>query len=490
MMESIAAILPMAILNERTLSQLPLALPEMVMLGMVSIILIVDLFLDKKTRGATYILTQSTLIGLIALTIATFTNKPQLAFSDTFVRDGMGDLLKIFVYIVTFAVFLYSKQYLKARDIYNGEYFVLGLFGVLGMMIMISAHNFLTIYLGLELLSLCMYAMVALHRDSMIASESAMKYFVLGAIASGMLLYGMSMLYGTTGSLDLATISQAVIAKKDNIMLIFGLVFIIVGVAFKLGAVPFHMWLPDVYQGSPTAVTIFIGSAPKLAAFAMMMRLLVDGLSGLQMHWQDMLIILAIASMAVGNVIAIAQTNLKRMLAYSTISHVGFIMLGVLTGTKDGYAAAMFYTIVYTLMATGAFGVILLMSRMGFESDNLDDFRGLNQRSPWFAFIMLIFMFSMAGVPPFVGFWAKLSVLKAAINVDLVWLAITAVVFSIIGAFYYLRIVKLMYFDTPQDTSSLEGAADVRVLLSINGMAVLGLGLYPQAIMALCVGVL
>jgi len=490
MMESVAALLPTALLNERTLSQLPLALPEMVMLSMVSIILVVDLFLTKKTRGTTYVLTQATLIGLIALTVATFTQKPVLAFNDTFVRDGMADLLKIVVYVITFAVFLYSKNYLKSRDIYSGEYFVLGLFGVLGMMIMISAHSFLTIYLGLELLSLCMYAMVALHRDSMIASESAMKYFVLGAIASGMLLYGMSMLYGTTGSLDLANIAHSVLAKQNNIMLIFGLVFILVGVSFKLGAVPFHMWLPDVYQGSPTAVTIYIGSAPKIAAFAMMIRLLVDGLSGLHVHWQDMLILLSVASMAVGNLIAIAQSNLKRMLAYSTISHVGFIMLGVLSGTKSGYAASMFYTIVYTLMATGAFGVILLMSRMGFESDNLDDFRGLNQRSPWFAFIMLIFMFSMAGVPPFVGFWAKLQVLQAVIHIDLVWLAVTAVVFSIIGAFYYLRIVKLMYFDTPQDTSSLEGSADMRVLLSANGVAVLGLGLYPQAIMALCTGVL
>lgn len=489
-MESIVAYISSAAMNHMTVTQLPLALPEIVMLTMASIILIVDLFLNDKTRGATYILTQATLLGLIALTIVTFANKATVAFNGTFVRDGMGDLLKIFVYIVTFAVFLYSKSYLKARDIYKGEYFVLGLFGVLGMMILISAHSFLTIYLGLELLSLCLYAMVALHRDSMIASESAMKYFVLGAIASGMLLYGMSMIYGTTGSLDLAVISQAVIAKKGNIMLIFGLVFIIVGVAFKLGAVPFHMWLPDVYQGSPTAVTIYIGSAPKIAAFAMMMRLLVDGLSGLHVQWQDMLIILAIASMGLGNVVAIAQSNLKRMLAYSTISHVGFIMLGVLSGTKDGYAAAMFYTLVYTLMATGAFGVILLMSRMGFESDNLDDFRGLNQRSPWFAFVMLVFMFSMAGVPPFVGFWAKLAVLKAAVNVDLVWLAVTAVVFSIVGIFYYLRVVKLMYFDTPQDTSSLEGSADLRILLSLNGVAILGLGIYPQAILGLCLSVI
>ena len=449
---------------------------------MASIVLVVDLFLTDKTRGGTYILSQFTLVALVVITAMTFTQKDTIAFSGMFVRDGMGDLLKIFIYIVTFALFLYSKSYLKARDMYKGEYFVLGLFGVLGMMIMISAQSFLTIYLGLELLSLCMYAMVALQRDSIIASESAMKYFVLGAIASGMLLYGMSMIYGATGSLELAEISAAVTSKPDNIILIFGLVFVLVGVAFKLGAVPFHMWLPDVYQGSPTAVTIYIGTAPKIAAFAMMMRLLVDGLEGLHMQWQDMLIIMAVASMAIGNVIAIAQTNIKRMLAYSTISHVGFIMMGVLTATKAGYSASMFYTIVYTLMALGAFGMIMYMSRMGFENDKLDDFRGLNQRSPWFAFMMLIFMFSMAGVPPFVGFWAKLSILKAVVSIDLIWLAITAVIFSIIGAFYYLRIIKLMYFDTPQETSGLEGASDIRVMLSLNGLAVLGLGLYPVLI--------
>jgi len=313
---------------------------------------------------------------------------------------------------------------------------------------------------------------------------------VLGAIASGMLLYGMSMIYGATGSLELATISAEVATKKDNLILIFGLVFVMVGVAFKLGAVPFHMWLPDVYHGSPTAVTIYIGSAPKLAAFAMMIRLLVDGLESLHVQWQDMMIIMAIASMAIGNVVAIAQSNLKRMLAYSTISHVGFIMLGVLAGTKEGYAASMFYTITYTLMALGAFGMIMLMSRMGFESDKLDDFKGLNQRSPWFAFMMLTFMFSMAGVPPFVGFWAKLQVLKAVINVDLVWLALVAVAFSIIGAFYYLRIIKIMYFDTPQETSSLEGASDIRVLLSVNGIAILALGIYPQLIMGLVTSVM
>ena len=489
-MEFIAAYLPSAMMNDQTISQLPLALPEIVMLCMASIVLIVDLFLNDKTRGGTYILSQFTLLALLVITVMSFTQQKSIAFHGTFVRDGMGDLLKIFVYIVTFTVFLYSKSYLKARDMYKGEYYVLGLFAVLGMMVMISAQSFLTIYLGLELLSLCMYALVALQRDSIIASESAMKYFVLGAIASGMLLYGMSMIYGATGSLELATINAEVMKNTDNIVLIFGLVFVLVGVAFKLGAVPFHMWLPDVYQGSPTAVAIFIGSAPKIAAFAMTMRLLVDGLHGLHVQWQDMLIIMAVASLAIGNIVAIAQTNIKRMLAYSTISHVGFIMLGIMTAEKGGYTASMFYTIVYTLMALGAFGMIMYMSRMGFESDKLDDFRGLNQRSPWFAFIMLIFMFSMAGVPPFVGFWAKLSILKAVVAVDMTWLAVTAVVFSIIGAFYYLRIIKLMYFDTPQETSAIEGASDLRVMLSLNGIAILGLGLYPELIMGLVISVM
>jgi len=489
-MEFIAAYLPSAMMNDQTISQLPLALPEIVMLCMASIVLIVDLFLNDKTRGGTYILSQFTLLALVVITVMSFTQQKSIAFHGTFVRDGMGDLLKIFVYIVTFTVFLYSKSYLKARNMYKGEYYVLGLFAVLGMMVMISAQNFLTIYLGLELLSLCMYALVALQRDSIIASESAMKYFVLGAIASGMLLYGMSMIYGATGSLELATINAEVMKNTDNIVLIFGLVFVLVGVAFKLGAVPFHMWLPDVYQGSPTAVAIFIGSAPKIAAFAMTMRLLVDGLHGLHVQWQDMLIIMAVASLAIGNIVAIAQTNIKRMLAYSTISHVGFIMLGIMTAEKGGYTASMFYTIVYTLMALGAFGMIMYMSRMGFESDKLDDFRGLNQRSPWFAFIMLIFMFSMAGVPPFVGFWAKLSILKAVVAADMTWLAVTAVVFSIIGAFYYLRIIKLMYFDTPQETSAIEGASDLRIMLSLNGIAILGLGFYPEIIMGLVTSVM
>jgi NADH-quinone oxidoreductase subunit N len=472
------------------LSHLQLALPEIVLLTAICLVLLVDLFVTEKTRGTTYMLAQLSLVAVLLCTLATAVDKPLLAFSDMFVRDRMGDILKIFIYAITFAGFLYSKSYLKMRDISFGEFYVLGLFGVLGMMILISAHSLLTVYLGLELMSLSMYAMVALQRDSAVASESAMKYFVLGAIASGLLLYGMSMLYGVTGSLDLGRISQGVVQHKANIVLIFGLVFIIVGVAFKLGAVPFHMWVPDVYQGSATAVTLYIGTAPKIAAFAMLMRLLVDGLQPLQAEWRDILIILAIASLAVGNIVAIAQTNIKRMLAYSTISHVGFLLLGVIAGTAEGYSAAMFYVLIYSLMALGAFGMIILLSRFGFEAEQLDSFKGLNQRSPWFAFMMLILMFSMAGVPPFIGFWAKLAVLTAVINIQLTWLAIVAVLFSIVGAVYYLRIVKLMYFDTPQDSQALECSTDMRVLMSINGVLVLLLGLNPGLILSLCAEVM
>ena len=376
---------------------------------------------------------------------------------------------------------------MRARDIFKGEFYVLGLCGALGMMILISAHSFLTVYLGLELLALSLYAMVALQRDSGVASEAAMKYFVLGAIASGMLLYGMSMLYGVTGSLDLAEVNQRLQAVDNPLVVSLGLVFVIVGIAFKLGAVPFHMWIPDVYHGAPTAVTVYIGTAPKIAAFGMLMRLLVDGLGGLHPQWQDILIILAVLSMGIGNLIAIAQSNIKRMLAYSTIAHVGFLMLGVLTGKESGYAASMFYTLVYVLMSAGAFGVVILMSRAGFEADKLEDFKGLNERSAWFAGIMAILMFSMAGVPPFLGFWAKWSVLREVVSADLVWLAVVAVTFSIVGAFYYLRVVKLMYFDKPVQSVALESSTDMRVALSVNGLAVLALGIYPSALMALCI---
>lgn len=464
------------------------ALPEIFLLVMACIVLLVDLFLTDRTRGATYILSMASLLGVFVLVAVSFSSESVTTFSDTFVRDPMADVLKMGIVIAAMVTFLYAKDYLREHGMFKGEFYTLGLFGVLGMMILVSAHNFLTIYLGLELLSLCMYAMVAMQRDSIHASEAAMKYFVLGAIASGMLLYGMSILYGVTGTLDLALLNERLPDVTDKILLSFGMVFLIVGIAFKLGAVPFHMWVPDVYQGSPTAVTIYLAAAPKLAAFAMLMRLLVDGMATLQAQWQDILILLAIASMAIGNIVAIAQANLKRMLAYSAISHVGYLLLGVLTGTAAGYAASMFYALVYVLMTLGAFGMIILMSRQGFEADRLEDFKGLNERSPWFAFIMLIIMFSMAGVPPFLGFWAKLSVLQALVaSTGLIWLAITAVVFSIIGAFYYLRIIKIMYFDKADDSSSLVASADMRVVLSANGLLILGLGLFPNLLMAFCV---
>jgi NADH-quinone oxidoreductase subunit N len=466
------------------------ALPEIFILSMACVILVIDLFLNDRQRVVTYLLTQATLVVGFFLIVTNFSQQQVLTFSDTFVRDPMADVLKAGIFIAGIVVFTYSRDYLKQREIYKGEFFVLGLFAILGMMILTSAHNFLTIYLGLELLSLSLYAMVAMQRDSVTASEAAMKYFVLGAIASGMLLYGISMIYGVTGSLDLAEVSNALLTAEKRLLLTFGLVFLIVGIAFKLGAVPFHMWVPDVYQGSATATTLFIGSAPKIAAFAMLMRLLVDGMGDLHAQWQDILIILAVLSMGLGNIVAIAQTNIKRMLAYSTISHVGFLMLGVLTGTAEGYAASMFYTLTYVLMTLGGFGMIILLSRKGFEGDKLDDFKGLNQRSPWFAFMMLILMFSMAGVPPFVGFWAKLSVLKEVVAADMIWLAVVAVIFSIIGAFYYLRIIRLMYFEQPTDNSRLETPLDMRLLLSANGLAVLLIGVFPGSLMALCLAAL
>jgi NADH-quinone oxidoreductase subunit N len=350
----------------------------------------------------------------------------------------------------------------------------------------VSAHSLLTIYLGLELLSLSLYAMVAFNRDSYPCSEAAMKYFVLGALASGMLLYGMSILYGMTGTLDIELIANTLAQQESNVALVFAVTFIVVGLAFKLGAVPFHMWVPDVYHGAPTPVTLYIGSAPKIAAFAMVMRLLVDSLGSLQADWQGMLVILAVLSLAIGNVVAIAQTNLKRMLAYSTISHVGFLLLGILSGTQQGYAASMFYIITYALMSAGAFGMIILLSRAGFEADEITDFKGLNQRNPWFALMMLILMFSMAGVPPTVGFYAKLSVLQAVIGIDMVWLAAVAVFFSVIGAFYYIRLVKVMYFDEAEDSQPLAPYFDLRFVLSANGLAVLILGLFPGSLMLMC----
>jgi NADH-quinone oxidoreductase subunit N len=466
-------------------------IPELFVLGMACAILVIDLFVPQTRRDITFGLAMFTLIGAAVLSLALASPETRLTFNGTFIADRLSDLLKVAVYLITAAVFIYSRPYLRDRDIYKGEYYVLGLFGVLGMMVMISAYSFLTLYLGLELLSLCLYAMVAFNRDSGRASEAAMKYFILGAMASGMLLYGMSILYGITGSLDIIEVSNHLVTAGSgvNVPLVFALSFVVVALAFKLGAVPFHMWVPDVYHGAPTSVTLFIATAPKLAGLAIVMRLLVDGLGPLHADWQGMLMILAVLSLAVGNVVAIAQTNIKRMLAYSTISHVGFILLGILAGTAEGYGAALFYVIAYAIVAAGGFGMIILLSRRGFEAENLEDFRGLNERSPWFAFIMLLIMFSMAGVPPTVGFYAKLSVLQAVIQVDLIWLAVFAVIFSIIGAFYYLRVVKLMYFDKPEDEAPLPKALGMNVALSVNGLLVVVLGIFPGLLMSLTTGV-
>lgn len=467
------------------------ALPEIFVLTMACVVLLVDLFLTDKNRVITYLLSQLTLLGAAVLTVMVQSPVPEHTFGDLFVNDGLATVLKLFIYLSTAVVFIYSRDYLIKRDLFKGDFFVLALFAVLGMMVMVSANNLLVIYLGLELLSLALYAMVALSRDSATSSEAAMKYFVLGAIASGMLLYGMSMLYGATGSLSHSEIASFIEnGSSDDIVLKFALVFIVIGLAFKLGAVPFHMWMPDVYQGAPTAVTLFISTAPKIAAFAMMIRLMVEGLGGLIEHWQDMLIILAALSILAGNVIAIAQTNIKRMLAYSTISHVGFLLLGVLAGSSSGYSAAMFYVIVYALMALGGFGMIMLLSRAGFEADNIEDFKGLNQRNPWFAFIMLILMISMAGIPPTVGFYAKLAVLSAIVEAGFVWLAVFAVVLSVVGAFYYLRIIKFIYFDKAVESAPLNCAYDMRVAMSANGLVILALGIYPGALIALCSSVI
>jgi NADH-quinone oxidoreductase subunit N len=410
-----------------------------------------------------------------------------VALGGLFELDRMAQVLKIVTLLTVAAVFVYSTDYLRRRAILKGEYFVLGLFATLGAMVLISAGSLITLYLGLELMSLCLYAMVAFDRESGIAAESAIKYFVLGSMASGTLLYGMSIVYGVTGNLELAAIAGAVHnGLGGNIGLVFGIAFLIVGVGFKFGAVPFHMWIPDVYEGSPTCVTVFIGTASKLAAFALAMRLLPEALAGSQVDWSQMLVVLAVLSMAIGNIVAIAQSNLKRMLAYSTISHVGYVLLGILSGTSQGYQASMFYMISYVIVAAGAFGMILLLARQGFESDKIVDFRGLNARSPWFAGMMAILMFSLAGLPPFIGFWAKLGVIQAVLGVDYTWLAVVAVLFSVVGAYFYLRIVKLMYFDDPTETAPIGGSALMRTVLSVNALLVFGLGVIPGTLLQLC----
>ncbi len=468
-------------------ADLIIALPEITLLTLACLVLLVDAFSKDPLHLLTYWTTQASLLVVMALVLFYFPDNTQIAFNGSFVSDSMSAILKAFMCGITFVVFLYSYDYLKEHKFLKGEYFVLGLFAVLGMMIMASAYSLLSVYLGLELLSLSLYAMVAMQRDSKTAPEAAMKYFVLGAIASGMLLYGISMIYGLTGSLDLLTIAERInIDDSNHMFLVYGMIFLIIGIAFKLGAAPFHMWVPDVYQGAPTSVTLFISTAPKLAAFAMAMRVLVDGLMPLVSDWQSILMILAVLSMAIGNVIAIAQTNMKRMLAYSTIAHVGFLFLGLIAGTTSGFSGSMFYIISYALMSMGGFGMIILLGRNGFEADMLEDFKGLSDRSPWFAFVMLCIMFSMAGVPPFLGFWSKWFVLKELVASGFVELAAIAVLFSIIGAYYYLRIIKLMYFDKPDSMTAIKSSKQMRFVLSVNGVLILALGLAPNMLMSLC----
>ena len=468
-----------------------LAAPEFWVLTMACVILVADLFIAEERRGIIHMLAVITLVFAAIITLrADYTSdgaRSALAFSGSFIRDPMGDVLKLFSYFVLAIVYVYSKFCLRQFRMFRSDFYTLSLFALLGVMLLISANSLVMIYLGLELISLSSYALVAFDRDSRKGSEAAMKYFVLGSMASGMLLYGMSMIYGATGSMDLYKIAEAVrLMGSDNTLLVFGLVFLVVGLAFKLGVVPFHMWIPDVYEGAPVATTLFISSVPKMAAFAMAIRLLQTGLGDLHTDWSQMLSILAVLSIILGNLAAIAQTNIKRMLAYSTISHMGFVLMGLLPGTATGFGACMFYVIVYSLMSAAGFGMVILLSARGVEAEKLDDFKGLNQRNSWYAAIMAMVMFSMAGVPVFVGFFAKWLVIKAALDAGLIWLAVVAVVFSVVGAFYYIRVVKLMYFDEPVTESPIEAPVDFRAAISLNGVMMLGLGIFSSSLIAIC----
>ena len=456
-------------------------LPELFLLGATLAILLIDLFLKPTQRDITHWLS---VIALVVTGVLVWLGAPAQgvsvsAFNDMFLRDGMATVLKLFILLTTAMTFLYGRGYMRDRGLYVGEFYLLLLFATLGMMLLVSAGNLITVFLGLELLTLSSYALVALNRDSSLSSEAAIKYFVLGALASGLILYGMSMIYGATVSLDLATIHASIGNVAHPNLLAFGTVFLIAGIAFKFGAAPFHMWLPDVYQGAPTSITLFISSASKLAAFGMAYRLLEGAMGGMHEYWTVMLSVIAVLSLAVGNIVAIAQTNLKRMLAYSTISHIGFMLLGFVNGTAEGFAAAMFYMICYALMATAAFGIMMLLARAGFEAEEIDDFKGLNQRNPWYAGMMAISMFSLAGIPPLFGFFAKLMVLKVVIDAGQMWLAIVAIIFAIIGLFYYLRVVKVMYFDAPVDdtTLALPRARSFRWVLSLNALALVVMGI-------------
>jgi len=471
-------------------SELIFALPELFLLSAISIILLFDLFASERLKPLTYYLTQLSLIitGWLAFDLI---GESATIFSGTFVLDTMGSTFKVFIMGFAIIALVYTRHYLKAHELLRNEYFILALMSILGMMVMVSGHSLLTLYMGLEIMSLSLYALIASARDRSVAIEAALKYFVLGAIASGLLLYGMSMIYGITGSLDIAQISNfaraSTLASQQTLILNFGLVFLVIGVAFKLGAVPFHMWVPDVYQGSPTSVTMFLSTVPKIAAIALLIRLLIDGLGDLQHYWSDLLMIIAVLSIALGSLVALMQSNIKRMLAYSTISHIGFVLLGFVTGVVEGYGAAVFYILVYILMSLAAFGSIIVLNKNGFEADQISDYQGLSKHSPWFALIILVVMLSMAGVPPFIGFYSKLFILQQVIAEGYVILAVIAVVFAVISAYYYLQIIKTMYFDDADKEITVSAPLDMRVVLSINGILILLVGLMPSFWMSLSV---
>lgn len=464
-------------------------MPEIFIAVMACMAVLADVLFAKRLPNIVYYLVQASLIIVTFLTMYQFKHAPTLLFSGLFIQDKLAVLLKLVIYISSFVAFLYSRVYLRDHKMASSEYYILGLVSVLGMMIIVSAYNLLTLFLGLELFSLPVYAMVAFRRDSEVAVEAAIKYFVIGALASGMLLYGMSMLYGATHHLEVNQIAKYIslnINGSSQLVLSFGLVFTIVGMAFKLGAVPFHMWVPDVYEGAPSSVVLFLGSASKIAALGLVFRLLVNAMPDLANQWQQFLIVIAILSMALGNFAAIVQRNIKRMLAYSSIAHMGYMLLGVLSNNINGYGAAVFYMISYAFMTLGAFGLVVIMSRSGFEAENIEDFRGLNSRNPWLAFMMLIMMFSLAGIPPLVGFMAKVSVLEALIDANLVWLAAIALVFAIIGAYYYIRVVKVMYFENPVEDKPIVYSRDMRIVFSLNGLLILVLGMFPGFLFSLC----
>ena len=471
-------------------SELIFALPELFLLSAISIILLFDLFASERLKPLTYYLTQLSLIitGWLAFDLI---GESATIFSGTFVLDTMGSTFKVFIMGFAIIALVYTRHYLKVHELLRNEYFILALMSILGMMVMVSGHSLLTLYMGLEIMSLSLYALIASARDRAVAIEAALKYFVLGAIASGLLLYGMSMIYGITGSLDIAQISNfaraSTLASQQTLILNFGLVFLVIGVAFKLGAVPFHMWVPDVYQGSPTSVTMFLSTVPKIAAIALLIRLLIDGLGDLQHYWSDLLMIIAVLSIALGSLVALMQSNIKRMLAYSTISHIGFVLLGFVTGVVEGYGAAVFYVLVYILMSLAAFGSIIVLNKNGFEADQISDYQGLSKHSPWFALIILVVMLSMAGVPPFIGFYSKLFILQQVIAEGYVILAVIAVVFAVISAYYYLQIIKTMYFDDADKEITVSAPLDMRVVLSINGILILLVGLMPSFWMSLSV---